>query len=169
MKIRLWLISMTVVAGLVLPGAARAQGVSCVSPANYPCDFEIGSIGVAKTPPVFKFQSRVSQAKLPIGEGSFTVVFAKVLNASGTELCREEFRDVTVRESVLNLEIGHNMNCELDDIIAREQNLAFQICLGSAQNCLKSVALAAVPLAVKSTFAVQSEKAHQADFSGQAH
>src|SRR4051812_40639430 len=79
-------------AGLLTAGNALAQGVTCASPADYPCDFEIGTIGVAKTPPIFKFQSRVSQAKLPIGEGTFTVVYAKVLNATGTELCREEFR-----------------------------------------------------------------------------
>ncbi len=161
-------VGLAIVAGSIV-SAGDARAVTCETPADYPCDFQIGSFKIAKVPPIFKFQSRVSQAKLPIGEGTFNKVFVKVKNPAGTVICLEEFRDITVRNSVLNLEIGHNMSCELEDVIAREPNLLFQICLGSSESCLKAISLAATPLAVKSTFSFMSEKAHRADFAGQAH
>ncbi len=115
------LLTLLLVSSVALP--ASAQEITCNKTADYPCSFQLESVGLSKVPPIFKFQSRVSQAKLPIGAGQFQTVLVKLLR--GTEvLCLEEFKNVIVTNSVLNLEIGQNMSCELDSVIAENTDLS---------------------------------------------
>lgn len=152
---------------LLAPSRADAQDVVCDNTGDFPCSYQIKDLKLQKVPPVFKFQARVSQAKLPIGEGLFTTVYVKLLR--GTEvLCSEQFQGVQVVDSVLNLEIGRNMSCELDEVMAENSDLAFQICPGDVNNCLKPVELGSAPYAVKASFASLAQQAHHANVAGQA-
>ena len=153
---------------LLLSSAASAQGVPCDGTGTLPCGFQIQEVKLQPAPQVFKFQARVSQAKLPIGQGVFDRVVVN-LKRGDANLCREEFSDVVVQDSVINLEIGRNMSCEIDQVIAENQNLAFQVCIGGPENCLRPIELASTPYAVKSTFASEAQQAYQADVSAQAN
>lgn len=143
------------VAGADIPCTGAAGG-------KYPCGFAIESVKLQKVPPVFKFQARIAQSKLPVGEGKFQTVFAKVL-ANGEAVCVEQFSNVVVKDSVLNLSIGAQMSCELDEVVASNSNLQFQICLGQETSCLKPVALGTTPYAIKSSYANLAQNAHHAD------
>ncbi len=151
---------------LLCPVSLRAQDSpeqSCDNVGQFPCGYQLRDVALQKVPPVFKFQARVSQAKLPIGEGTFNRVFVKLLRGTDV-LCIEQFDSpVEVRDSVLNLEIGRNMSCELDEVIAENTNLAFQICLGSIDNCLKPIELGSTPYAVKASFASIAQQAGEAN------
>lgn len=148
--------------------AADSPTLECSNGTNFPCQLTVEDIGIQKVPSVFKFQARVSQAKLPIGEGTFSTVVVRLIEAD-TVVCKESFENVEVRESVLNLEIGRNMSCELDEKIAQGSALAFQVCLGSEDSCLKPIDLSTVPYAVKASFAQIAQKAHDADEAALAH
>jgi len=152
---------------LVIPEAG-AQEIGCAASADFPCDFQMRAVDLQRVPTTFKFQSRISQSKLPVGEGVFNTVIVKVLRGTDV-LCMEEFAAVQVRDSVLNLEIGRNMSCELDEVIAENSELAFQICLGGAGNCLKPIALATMPYAVKASFSTLAQQAHEANVASQSH
>lgn len=155
-------------AGLLATPPALAAQLNCDNNNTFPCGIQLENLGLQKVPTVFKFQARVSQAKLPIGKGTFGEVIVKLLEGDQT-VCKESFQNVEVRDSVLNLEIGRNMSCELDEKIARGSSLAFQVCLGSADSCLKPIELAAVPYAVKASYAQLAQSAHTADQAAIAH
>ncbi len=150
------------------PALAQGPGITCDSTSDWPCSFQMEAVELQKVPGVFRFQSRVSQAKLPLGEAQFATVVVKVLRGTDV-LCMEEFERVTVRDSVLNLEIGRNMSCELDAVIAESSDLSFQICLGGSANCLRPLTLGTTPYSVKASYARQAQKAHNANVAGQAH
>ncbi len=155
-------------AALAWASPLQAQDVVCEGVGEFPCSFQSDAVELQKVPAIFKFQSRVSQAKLPLGEAVFNTVFVKVMRGAET-LCLEQFSDVTVQSSVLNLEIGRNMSCELDEVLAENSGLQFQVCLGGQENCLRPLDLAASPYAVKASFASQSQNAYQADIAAQAN
>ncbi|MFT7582268.1 MAG: hypothetical protein ACI9MR_003950 [Myxococcota bacterium] len=148
--------------GIADPGPAAAQTLTCENGDTFPCGLQIVAGRLQKVPAVFKFQARVSQAKLPIGQGVFSEVIVKLL-AGDIPRCEERFQNVEVRDSVLNLEIGRNMSCELDEEIATQTGLAFQVCLGSSSSCLKPIELSAVPYAVKASYAQLASEAVTAD------
>jgi|GEM_PF-1334483 len=152
---------------LALSGSpAHAEDVTCDGVSDFPCSYQLRDLRLQKVPSVFKFQARVSQAKLPIGEGVFNTVYVKLLR--GTQVvCMEQFTGVQVVDSVLNLEIGRNMSCELDEVIAENTDLAFQICPGGVENCLQPVSLGSAPYAIKASFASIAQQAHHANFAGQ--
>lgn len=131
--------------------------------------FQITDRKIQKAPTTFKFQSRISQAKMPVGDQLFTKIIVNLVRANTEVLCREEIRDVVVRDSVLNMEIGRGFQCPLDDIIAQNADLSFQICLDRDENCLSPIPLSSVPYAVKSSFSHQAEQAYKADVAAQAH
>ncbi len=147
---------------LALGPSARAQQNA------FPTTFEIASHELQKVPTVFKFQSRISQAKIPVGDAVFSKIVVN-LNRGTETLCIEEFEDVRVRDSVLNLEIGRNISCDLESIIGRNVGLSLQVCIGGGQNCLKPVELGTVPYAVKSSFAALAQASHRANEAAQAH
>jgi hypothetical protein len=152
---------------VVRPGLAHAEILCDPSEeTEYACTFEIEDPGIQRVPGLLKFQARISQAKLPVGDAVLNQVTVNLVNLQGTQ-CTEKFSGVRVRNSVLNLEIGHYIDCPLDDVIAREDGLSFQVCIGGG--CLKPIALGTVPYAIKANFAVQAQEAHTADVAAQAH
>lgn len=168
---RPWSLAFGVVAAVLVaaPAASQAQqNVACDGTGDFPCGFQLQAVELQPVPRTMKFQARVSQAKLPIGEGVFNRVMVNLKRGDET-LCREEFRDVLVSQSVVNLELGRNMSCELDQVIAENPELLFQLCIGGPENCLRPVSFGTAPYAMKSSFAQQSQYAYQADVAGQAN
>ncbi|MEW5850753.1 MAG: hypothetical protein AB2A00_18340 [Myxococcota bacterium] len=153
--------------GALDPSRALAA-MPCDATDDVPCTFQIQQLELQPVPQTFKFQARVSQAKLPIGDGLFNKVIVNLKSADEV-LCAEEFSNVRVTGSVINLEVGRNMSCELDQVIAENHDLFFQICIGGTENCLRPIALGTTPYAVKSTFASQAGTAHSSDVAAQAN
>jgi hypothetical protein len=120
------------------------------------------NLALQKVPTVFKFQAHLSQAKMPLADAVFDNIFVNLRSGDNT-LCTEQIPNVRVRESVLNLEIGRGMSCPLDDYIATKNDLNLQVCIKSADNCLKPIALSSVPYAVKSTYAQTAQRAQVTD------
>ena len=146
---------------------AWAQEVPCNNTTEFPCGYQIEQLSLQKAPALFQFQSRVAQAKLPLGDATFQTVVVKLLRGSDV-LCIEQIPNVEVQGSVLNLTIGQNMSCELAEVIAENANLAFQICLGGPANCLKPIELSTTPYAIKATYASLAQQAQRANVAGQA-
>ncbi len=153
--------------GTLTAAPASAQDVIC-APGDEPCGYQIQDVALQRVPRTLKYQARVSQAQLPIGEGLFRKVLVN-LKRGQRILCKEEFRNVQVIGSVINLEIGRNLSCELDEVIAENHELEFQICLGQPDNCLRSVVMGTAPYAIKATYALHAREAYQAEEAGQAH
>lgn len=120
---------------------------------------------VQRTPAVLKFQARVSQARLPLGEAEFAQVEVHLLRG-GARICTERFSGVRIHDGVLNLDIGQGMDCDLADTLRTSAELAFEVCLGNS-GCLKPVALGTVPFAAKSNHAHHAEEAHRANVAVQ--
>lgn len=134
-----------------------------------PVALAAGSATVQKVPGFFKFQARVSQGKQPLGTASFTKIFVTILdNTSGT-VCTEEFSNVEVRNSVLNLTIGRGASCDLDELVKLTNSLSLKVCLESQTNCLKPIEIGSVPFATKATFAHHAEEATEATTAVQSH
>lgn len=137
------------------------------------CTFTISNNSIQKVPTLFKLQAQISQAKVPLGEAVFPFVVVKLKNGNA-ELCKEEFPQVQVNNGVLNLEIGRNVQgCQMDDVVAKYTNLAFQVCIGSspgdAGNCLKPIQMSSVPYAVKANFASQAQESYRSELAARAH
>lgn len=152
--------------GVVLPRAA-AQEIPCDKTSSFPCGLEIRELTLQKVPPIFHFQTRVSQAKLPDGDTVLGVVVVKLVR-QGQVLCTEQMTDVDVRGGTLNLTIGQDMDCDMDEVLAENRNLAFQVCLGGVNNCLKPIDLAATPYAIKATYANVAQQASRANVAAQS-
>lgn len=147
----------------VWPALAQAQqGEPCTGDEEFPCGIRLEEVGIARVPTILKFQARVSQAKLPVGDGEFESVYVKVTDGN-TTWCVEQFKNVQVRDSVLNVAIGQNISCQLEEIIAEKPNLKFEICLGSTTSCLKPISLSTTPYAISANFATLAQKAHSAN------
>lgn len=142
--------------------------------ATFPIGFAVDTYAIERVPPELKFQARISQARMPVGEGQFPKLVVK-LKSNGNEVCSQEFANVSVKDSVLNLDIN-SLECTgsnqqpvaVDEAIAQYANLELQVCVGDG-NCLASVALGSVPYAMKSSFAVQAHEARMAEVAAQAH
>ncbi len=148
--------------------AAAGSWLARASAQSFPTSFQIEEHQIQKSPTVFKFQSRISQAKIPVGDAVFSQLVVNVVQGSNV-LCTESFADVRVRDSVLNLEVGRAMSCLLDEVIAENNGLAFQICIGGTENCLKPIDLGSVPYAIKASFSSVAQVAHNSDIAAQAH
>ena len=153
---------------MMLPQVALADPINCDSEADYKCTFDIHSFEMQEVPSIFRFQARVSQAKFPVGDAEFSSLTVKVEKSDGEVLCQEQFRNVQVRDSVLNLEVGRMMTCKLDEEVRDNNNLKFTVCFGGNQ-CLKPISMGSVPYAVKATFAKQAQQAYRAQQAAQAH
>lgn len=154
--------------GAFLTVALVGPPVFAQAPPSGRLPFEIEERPLQKVPTTFKFQSRISQARLPVGDVQFSRIFVRVMHGDSS-LCLEDLRNVRVRDSVLNIEIGRQMNCQLDEVIANNNDLNFQICIERSDNCLKPIALSTVPYAVKASFAAVAQTAHQSNEAVQAH
>src|SRR5687768_2032632 len=102
-------------------GIPAAQAQLCTE-AACPPNFTIAARPLQKVPSVFKFQSRVSQAKIPLGDARLSLVKVRVKRANGELMCTETLTNVMVRDSVLNVELGRAMNCVLDEVIAQNND-----------------------------------------------
>lgn len=136
-----------------------------------PQDFDLAGATIQKAPTLIKFQARVSQGLQPIGNASFTNVYVSLLDSTGGKSCTEQFSNVEVRSSVLNLTIGRNQadGCDLDEFIRQASELSFKVCLESQTTCLKPIQVGSVPFATKATFAHQAVEANRADVAAQSH
>lgn len=134
---------------------------------DYVTQFEIAEFSVQPPTPVFKFQARVNQAKMPVGEAEFPEVLVQ-LKSGDTVLCQETYDNVRVSNSIINLSIGHTTSCAMEDIVAEYSDLQIQVCLGQG-NCLKDIDLGTVPYAVKAAVAVEAQDASRAEQAAQAH
>lgn len=155
-----------VVAALLLGNGAWAEdGTSShCGESGYPCtELELDAHPLSRVPTTFKFQAKISQAKLPVGDVKFPKIFVLIKDGSGAPLCEEVFENIAVFDSVLNLEIGANMACDLDEVIAKYDSLGVDVCIANKENCLKRVKLSTVPYAVKSTYAFEAGKANNAN------
>ena len=115
-RLSVGLLSLAMAALIWMP-VAHANALQCTNNDTFPCG-DFTEFQFTKVPSVFKFQARVSLAKLPIGKGVFSEVIVNVIEGSTTK-CIEKFQNVEVRDSVLNLEIGLNMSCEFDELLAK--------------------------------------------------
>ena len=159
-----------------MTSSASAQQGSIPACTAQSCDATFMQLNVNEiqyAPSVFKLQARISQAKIPVGDAVFDSIHVSLIrpgDANPRRVCTEVLNNIRVRNSVLNLDIGRQMTtCQLEEVIAQEQNLAFEICINSSDNCLKPIALGSTPFAVKSSFAKVAQKAHEANESVQAH
>ncbi len=138
--------------------------------ANY---MQLAVNGIQYAPGLFKLQARISQAKIPVGDAVFDSIIVNLIRPGATTnrvACTETIPGVRVRNSVLNLDIGRKIeNCQLDQVIAQEQDLSFEICINSPDNCLKPIPLGSTPYALKANYAVLAQKAHEANQAVQAH
>jgi hypothetical protein len=163
-----------VAGGVALAGLPTGtQAASTCTDASCPTDFiQLTSPEIQSTKSSFKFQARISQAKLPVDDVTFPKVIVKLRDGVNT-WCSQTVPQVKVRDSVLNLEVGPEtgMTCTmpLEDIIAGKNGLGFQICINNEENCLKPIALSSVPYSVKSEYARRAQQAFEADVAAQAH
>lgn len=147
---------------------ASAQEIACDAAGDLPCGFEIRQIEVTRPPALFNFQARISKAKLPVSDLASVLVTVKLLRGSEV-ICMEQMGGVSIVDSIVNLTIGQQMSCSLDDALAENVDLALQICLGSPTNCLKPVELGGVPYAVKAGYAGLAQQTFRAETAGQAN
>ena len=158
--------SIALLVAVALPRLASAQEVRCDESDDHRCTYGIRGVSVPEVRPIFNLQARVAQARLPLGEARFPVVVVKVLRGAEV-VCLEQIANVRVSESVLNLELGHNMSCDLAEVIARSGTaLAFQVCLGGNNACLKPAPLATTPYAFSATWAALAQQAPRAEVAG---
>lgn len=155
-----------VLTGLLLAGLlwaaplpAGAQAFDCSLDAALPCALQLEDLRVQKAPRSFRFQARVSQAKLPLGNGELDVT-VQIMRGDQV-LCTEDFADVLVRASVINLEVGQTLSCPLDEVLAENrESLGLRLCLGGG--CLSTVALPSSMYALKATYAARAMTAVRA-------
>jgi hypothetical protein len=84
-------------------------------------------------------------------------------------VCDEHFTDVQVRDGLMNLAIGENLDCDLAEAVATHGDLHLQACLGDVTTCLPAIPFAPAAYAVKSGTAGIAQYAHEADTAAQAH
>ena len=168
MSIQRTLLLGALTAGLATP--ALAQDVACPPGAEFPCGLQMQDVTVRRSPRLMRFQARISQARLPIGEGLIRRLKVNIRRGNRI-VCDETFVDVALVESVVNLEIGQNLTCDLDAEIAEAHELTFQICLGEGgpENCLEQIPMGAVPYAFTSSVALHAVQAFEVNVAGQAH
>ncbi len=147
-----------------------------------PTESQITALPPAPIRPKLSFQTRISQATLPILEGVFyeVVVTYKGLLAQGVD-CEERFERVRVLDSVLNLELGLNARCDFAYAVAQRSALNLEVCFstsprqatgtqqGTQQETLpprcfnQQVEIASAPYAIKVSRAREAQSVHQAN------
>ncbi|MBT9556084.1 MAG: DUF4215 domain-containing protein [Myxococcales bacterium] len=147
---------------------ASAQDSACLPGEDWPCGIQMETVGLTEVPSTFHLQARISQAKLPVGEGLFKDVLVRVMRGND-EVCAEGFKDVRVVGGVMNLEIGAQMSCNLNDKIGRTSELSLVVCPGSPSTCLPAIDLATTGYAVKASWAHLADRAWRVERAAQAN
>ena len=158
----------SVAAVLLLSFAVRPALGQTPCGASLPCSFGIRGQQVAPVPATFRFQARLSQARLPVGDREVARVVVRLERGHET-LCIEEFSEVRIDDSVLDLVLGHEISCDLDRVLAENHELVLQVCLGGTDNCLRPLVLGTSPYAVKASHAIRAQQAQQAAIATQAN
>ena len=107
---------------IALLGAVFMLGASPGMALDPDPTFQIAAKNIQRVPTSFKFQAAISQAKMPVGEAVFQTLIVN-LKKGDQEMCSETFNDVQVRDSVLNMEIGKQMSCDMDAVMAEHSGL----------------------------------------------
>lgn len=134
--------------------------------AEMPCTFGISDTGIQMSKGVLKFQARISQAKMPIPQGELLAVELNLIDPTQTKRCGKKFNNVTVLNSILNLDFEPT-DCALDQVVAAIPDLQLQLVIGGYP--VKTIPLGTVPYALKANHAVKAQEAHHADVAAQAH
>lgn len=149
--------------------AVSRPGLAQQAASTFPMQFSVEQHELQRVPAQFKFQSRISQARIAVGDAVLRNLSVKLMHGS-TELCSQSFAPTRARNSVLNLTIDAlacSNGLSVDENIAKHTRLGFQLCIG--ESCLKPVELGTVPYSVKSSFAYTAEQTHRAEVAAQAH
>lgn len=150
------------------PRPAAGQDTVCDSVSDFPCGIQVEEQQLQRAPTLFKLQARVAQGGgIIIGEAKFEKIIVR-LTAGGGEFCEEVFKNVYVYNSVMNLEIGREMNCEVDEFIAGNSDVRFEICIGSCDTPAPEMPLISSPYAVRVSFAQEAQRAHRVDYAAQS-
>ena len=96
-----------------------------------PSESQITALPPSPVQPKLSFQTRISQATLPILEGVFYEVIVHYKDLLSTGDCEEHFEQVRVLDSVLNLELGLNARCDFARAVAQRSELEMELCLVS--------------------------------------
>ena len=147
--------------------------------ANAPLSSQASALTPQRVRPKLSFQTRLSQATLPILEGLLYRVKVKYKDLLDEGDCEEEFRAVKVQDSVLNLELGLNAGCDFASAIAQRSSLSFELCFtldvrapaGSAESSVEGeercfnheVEVGSAPYALNVSHAVEAESVYEAN------
>ncbi len=123
--------------------------------------------GMQKAPGYFRFQAQISQGKLPVGNGVFNKVYVRLRNGTGAPVASEEFTAQTVRDGVLNLEVGQTNAAAFEQAIANNPQLQVEICIENTTNCMSPVTIASVPYAIKASYAYNARYAQNAAYASE--
>jgi cysteine-rich repeat protein len=146
---------------------ALGQEVVCDSLSDFPCGNQMEQVGLRRAPALFKLEARVAQAGgMMLGTAELASVVVQLV--SGTDLCEENFSKVLVTNSVVNLEIGREMDCDLDEFLATHGNVEMNLCIGTSNTCLPPIKLRSVPYGIRATYASTAGTAHVVNRAGQA-
>lgn len=147
---------------------------------NSPIESQITALPPTVIRPKLSFQTRISQATLPILEGLFYKVIVRYKGLLSEGDCLEEFENVRVLDSVLNLELGLNARCDFATAIAQKSEISLKICFSMPQDpvadngvdrapedrCFnREVEISSVPYAVRVERALEAQSVHQANYS----
>ena len=162
----------------VLSQASGAEATPFVTWVNgEPSESQITAVPPSPVQPKLSFQTRISQATLPILEGVFYEVIVHYKNLLSTGDCEERFEQVRVLDSVLNLELGLNARCDFARAVAQRSELEMELCFnleeGEADGysnldepCFnQTVRISSVPYAIKVNYAKEAQSAHQSNLA----
>lgn len=146
---------------------------------NAPLASQASALGPQMVRPKLSFQTRISQATLPILEGLLYRVKVKYKDLLDEGDCEEEFREVKVQDSLLNLELGLNAGCDFASAIAQRASLSFELCFtldvrapaGSPESSVEGeercfnheIEVGSAPYALNVSHAVEAESVYEAN------
>ena len=165
--------------------AGEAQADRSVTWINgNPTQSQIEAIPPSPVRPKLSYQTRISQTELPILEGLVYSLEVKYVDLASNGHCVEEFRNVRILDSVLNLELGLNAGCDFAREIANKQELSMILCFSESQDnnadtlssndsgasngarCFnREVKISSVPYAIRVNIAREAESVYQANYA----
>lgn len=155
-------------AAFYAPGSAFADDFACDSLDDFPCMVQVEAQALSAAPILFKVQARVVQGGMPIESAKFGKSFVH-LKQGGSIVCTEKYLQVDIKNSLINMEIGPEMDCEIDEELISGENLSFVLCLNGQESCGPPIPLLAAPQAIRATYAWRANRTHRAERTGQAH
>lgn len=156
--------------------------------AVYAQTVDVKDLSIQMGPVFIKFQARVSQANLPVGDAVFQGVTVNLYDQStgGHVICTENLMNtnggsqIPVTNGILNVEIGRNMSCpsgkSFHEEVARRSPMYLEIALitknseGISITSILSprIQFGTVPYAIKANYAVRANDAKTAQIAAQS-